>query len=92
MAGRLVLLVCKFPSEKKMAEVPKPFKLWFDEELAHFGVDFTIDECVCPIALTRHCKLFMEMAFCVVVQRRNIMTSYPSSYEHVVVRGISWLI
>jgi hypothetical protein len=27
-----------------MAQVPKRFKLWFDEELAHFGVDLTIDD------------------------------------------------
>jgi hypothetical protein len=42
MAGRLVLLVCNFPSEKKMVQVPKPFKLWIDEKLAHFGIDVTI--------------------------------------------------
>jgi uncharacterized UPF0146 family protein len=42
MAGSLVLLVCNFPSKKKMVQVPKPFKLWIDEKLAHFGVDVTI--------------------------------------------------
>jgi hypothetical protein len=42
MVGRLLLFVCNFPSKEKMAQVPKPFKLWFDEELAHFGVDVTI--------------------------------------------------
>ncbi len=27
-----------------MAQVPKRFKLWFDEKLAHFGVNLTIDD------------------------------------------------
>jgi hypothetical protein len=44
MASRLVLLVCNFPLEKKMAQVSKPFKLWFDEELANFGVNFIIED------------------------------------------------
>jgi hypothetical protein len=74
-----------------MAQVPKHFKLWFDEELAHFGIDFTIDD-VLFNCIDKTLQSYVEMAFRVVVQSRNIMTSYPSSYEYVVMWAISWLI
>jgi len=43
MESRLVLLVCSFPHEK-LPRSPIPFKLQFDEDMANFEIDVTIDD------------------------------------------------